>query len=222
MESFTRHPAVKILISDLNKGDYIQNNEQSPNYLELKDKKIYRLNLIAALVEKEVIGSITNLLLDDGTGKIILRSFEENKNIENLCVGDVVLVIGKIRTYNDERYISPEIVKWVEPLWLKLRSLELKNEISGEESVVNKDEENITTKVDGVDEVEEKNGIIEKNDLLPNQKVISLIKELDGGSGVLMEEIIEKSVLDNVEVILDRMLEAGEIFQIQPGRVKVL
>jgi len=221
MESFTRHPAVKTLISDLNKGNYVQDDEQAPNYLEFKNKKIYRLNLIATLVEKEVIGSITNLLLDDGKGRIILRSFEENKNIEGLNVGDVVLVVGKIRTYNEERYISPEIVKKVNPLWLKLRSLEMKkkSEVKESRESENKKEDDIVlVEGDYLGKVEEQ----EENKLLPNQKIISLIKELDGGGGVLMEDIIEKSVLDNVEKILDRMLETGEIFQIQPGKVKVL
>ena len=112
--------AVEINIESIDRCDFINGEEH--NYLQVDDQKISRINLIAAIVRKEKIGTITNMLLDDGSGKIIIRSFEENKKIEELKVGDVAIVIGKVRAYNQERYISPEICKKVNPLWLKLRA----------------------------------------------------------------------------------------------------
>ena len=58
--------------------------------------------------------------------------------------------------------------------------------------------------------------------LLPRQKIAQLIKEMDDGKGVLIEDLLEKSPIQETEQVLGQMLESGEIFQILPGKVKVL
>ena len=57
---------------------------------------------------------------------------------------------------------------------------------------------------------------------LPIQKIIHLITELDKGDGVFIEEIIEKSTLNETEKLIQNMLENGDIFQNYPGKIKVL
>ncbi len=267
--TFVRQIAVKTNIRFLLNSQYIQEDENNPNYLQGSvGEKIYRLNLIAVVVQKEQIGTMTNLLLDDGTGRIILRSFEENKSISFLQPGHTVLVIGKLRSYNQERYISGEIVKNLDCSWLKLRSMELDHENNQKESfsasknmlnsIVNpheKEEENKknddhNTVVDKIghqalntpsqlfkeeiifdlkelpenkaENINEDNEMLVEDSLVPAQKIINMIKEMDKGEGVLIEEIIEKSLLQDTEKIIDRMLENGDIFQNSPGRVKVL
>ena len=37
-----------------------------------------------------------------------------------------------------------------------------------------------------------------------------------------MEDVIEKSSVEFTEKVLEQMLEKGDIFQIMPGKVKVL
>ena len=213
--------AVKTTITELSTGNYFQGDEQNPNYVLTADgRKIYRLHLLGIILSKEKQGNITNLLLDDGTGKIMLRYFEENKILNSLNVGGVVLVIGRLRIYNQERYISPEIVKVVDSLWLKVRALELKQRGEVEETVSK------VQKVKAeISKIEEELEIVdEKIDdaVLPVQKILGIIKELDQGNGVLMEELIVKSPLPETEELLETMLKNGEIFQIMPGRVKVL
>jgi RPA family protein len=241
---YVRQIAVKITIKKINRSNYIQTSEQEPNYLVTSDnQKIYRLNLFSILLKKEELGSITNLLIDDGTGQITLRSFEENKIIEELKVGDAISIIGKVRVYNQEKYISPEIIKKIDSVWLKVRSLELKEEIKQEkvdietineeihepkqEEKENSIKEEKNQKVEDhekVEKLEEVKEEIEDKDenVLPSQKIISIIKELDQGQGVVIEEIIEKSPLNNTEEIIEKMLEKGEIYQNFPGKVKVL
>src|SRR3989338_2813210 len=129
-KTFFRFPAEKISIRELEEGEYIEEKEQNPNYLiNHENKKIFRINVVATLVHKELRGSITSILIDDGTGKIILRLFEENKAAINLEVGDVVQIIGKVRIYNQEKYIFPEIIKKVNPLWLKVTFIELQKSL---------------------------------------------------------------------------------------------
>ena len=249
--SFIRQVAYKIPIKEIHRGDFIKENEDTPNYLLTSDeKKIYRLNLIGIIINKELVGSITNLFIEDGTGNIIVRSFEENKYVETINVGEIILVIGKVRVFNDQKYISPEIIKKTTANWLKLRSIELKEYqkeiiINSPSKIVKENEKpkisisNSKTeeikkeipKIPSEEHLIETNSIL-NNELfdeeivedvaLPFQKINSLIKELDKGEGVLIEEILEKYNIENTENIIKIMLQNGEIFQIQPGKVKVL
>ncbi len=262
-KDFSRQTAIKITIGMLFSCNYVEQSEDEPNYLKLPSgEKLYRLNVLAIILDKERVGAITNLLVDDGTGKIVLRSFEENKIIEKLSVGDSVLIIGKLRKYNQEKYVSPEIIKKIDPNWLKLRSLilikdkdninnmkeeenkEVLNDVfeskeikvsnkteanSGfsEELVKNKEKIKETDVSDGSFVDEEDVEIINDTDpiespFLPVEKLIKMIKEMDSGEGVMIEEIISSSQIKNTEELLGKMLEKGDIFQNSPGKVKVL
>ncbi len=262
-----RQIAYKILLSTIIDHEYVIEKEQEPNYLKIaSDIKIYRANIIAVVVGKEKIGMITNYLLDDGSGKITARVFEESKAIKNVEIGDCIQVIGKIRIYNEEKYVSPEIVKKIDILWLKIRSFELKKAVKQKKDQ-NKEEEkeevsiiinekktqkekkeenkeihkelslrsikekteNQKNKIKEQKEENQQNNKKEDNDnniiedlSLPSEKIIRLIKEMDKGSGVFIEELIEKSPLDDTEKIIQKMLEHGDIFQNLPGKVKVL
>jgi RPA family protein len=224
-----RKVAVKAVISEILKSTFVQSKEDEPSYLlTTNNEKIFRINLISIIVDKEIQGSITNMLIDDGTEKIILRSFEDNKIIKNLNIGDVILIIGKLRSYNNEKYLSPEIIKKVNKLWLKVRALELKEFFNGNNSIKieivtenEKIEENDNKKI-LIDEDKDNDEIIEDDEMLPMQKIAKIIKENDQGEGVLIEEIIEKSSLNDTEKLIEIMLEKGDIFQNLPGRIKVL
>lgn len=223
---FFRYPAIKVAIEDLEKGQYVEERDQNPNYILVRGgSKIVRINVIATIVYKEMRGTISNFLIDDSTAKMTLRFFEENKTALDLEIGEVVLIIGRVRVYNQEKYIFPEIVKKINPLWLRLRSQELqkqegRNEKGAENKniiLIRKTEEII------INGKAEENEEIEENDpLLPFQKLTKLIVELDKGEGVLIEEIVEKSPLDKTEELLEKMLENGDIFQNTPGKVRVL
>jgi len=217
---FDRNIAYEVIIKELLNYSYIENDEGTPNYLLAKNKKIYRFNLLAVILELNQQGSILNITIDDGSGKIILRIFEENKSVKNLVIGESILIIGKLRKYNHERYISPEIIKKVDEDWLKVRSLKIdKNKINIEieENSPKLGEEEKTTKKEDIPNKE-----INKKELFPIKKIILLIKELDQGEGVFIEEIIEKSKIESADKIIEKMLEEGEIFQNLPGKVKVL
>lgn len=217
---FDRNIAYEVIIKELLNYSYIENDEGTPNYLLAKNKKIYRFNLLAVILELNQQGSILNITIDDGSGKIILRIFEENKSVKNLVIGESILIIGKLRKYNHERYISPEIIKKVDEDWLKVRSLKIdKNKINIEieENSPKHGGKEKTTKKEDIPNKE-----INKKELFPIKKIILLIKELDQGEGVFIEEIIEKSKIESADKIIEKMLEEGEIFQNLPGKVKVL
>ena len=241
-KSFFRFPAEKVSVRELEEGEYIEEKEHNPNYIiTSENKKIFRINIIATLVHKELRGSVTSVLIDDGTGKIILRLFEENKTSLNLEVGDVVQVIGKIRIFNQEKYIFPEIIKKINGAWLKVRFLELQKEnkqaekksiekiekIEGKKGEVIKESKKEIIPIKKTEEnnvnFEVVSEEIEENDpLLPYEKLSQLITQLDKGDGVMIEEIIEKSPLEKTEEFIEKMLENGDIFQNLPGKVRLL
>jgi RPA family protein len=221
--TFIRHVAIKTTLLNVIKGEYIQESEEQPNYLLIAGtQKVFRLNIIATILNKERLGSITNLLIDDGTGKISLRIFEENSRWNLLKIGNPILIIGKLRKYNEEKYISPEIIKKISPSWLKVRFLELKLKTpeKNEETNLKKQEDKIkSSKEIPLEKIESKDNIMMS---LPTEKMKLLIKELDSGEGVSIEELIEKSPLEDSEEVIKRMLEVGDIFQNSPGKVKLL
>jgi len=214
---FLRQTAIKTNIQDLTNSIFVETSENEQNYLLLKDQRVYRINILGIVIKKEKNGSMLNLLIDDKTGLITVRFFEENDAANRTEVEDCISIIGKLRKYNNEKYISPEIFKKVDPLWLKTRIKEL--------NALKKD--NIVEQRAGSEVTESQQDKLAASDNCFNdiplvEKITNLIKELDQGSGVQIEELIDKSVVENIEKVINQMLERGDIFQNQPGRVKVL
>ena len=218
-----RGVAIKTSISVISEGKYIA-SEDSPHYVQTAaGVEIFRLHLVAIVLEIEKSGSITNLLVEDGTGSLVVRAFEELPCLKTLSVGDAIRVVGKLRMYNQEKYISPDLIKKTSPLWLKVRALEegRTKDIKGEEVTPAETKATKIPEVPKEDPIKEA-PLKEPKELLPTEKIMSIIKELDKGEGVQMEEVISKSHLTETENVLEEMLKKGEIFQISPGKVKVL
>ena len=49
-----------------------------------------------------------------------------------------------------------------------------------------------------------------------------MIKKLDEGDGVLIDDVIKSSKIGDAEEIINRLLENGDIFEIKPGKLKIL
>jgi hypothetical protein len=56
----------------------------------------------------------------------------------------------------------------------------------------------------------------------PTQDIIGLIRGMDAGKGVDLDDLISASNMGNCEQIIDHLLKEGEIFEIMPGKLKVL
>lgn len=253
MTSYQRHVAKRVLLRDLLEGAFMNAQAEEPDYLLARTgQKIVRCQIVGIIVGKEQIGSMANILLDDGTGKLMVRFFEENKIFSYVNIGDCLLVIGRVRIYNEEKYISAEVTKKVEPRWLQVSAFyERKKEASeapaheaGEENdrspqqkkvQERRDKEELEKRMikssedqklkDGFQESQIKpfeEMMIEEDKEIPFQKLVRLIKELDQGEGVAVENLLERSSLDHTEQYIQQMLERGDIFQVRPGKIKVL
>ncbi|MEK6984492.1 MAG: hypothetical protein AABX33_08005 [Nanoarchaeota archaeon] len=197
-----RQIAYKIWVSNILNGNFAKGG-LSAGHIEIGGFNISRVNLIATLVYKSKELNYTNTIIDDGTGKISLRTFENNDIFLNVDVGEIVLIIGKIREYNNEKYIVPEILKKIDNIgWISVR----KAELAKQEYAVSKS--GSESKAKDIDNLSE--------------EICSLIKKFDKGDGASIDEVINSSGSTDAENILHKLLENGEIFELKPGKIKVL
>jgi RecG-like helicase len=199
-EQKKRNTAYKLRIGDLIKSKPVV-VEGKFLFLELGDKKVSRVNIIANVVDKYVSEGdkkYAALTLDDASGQIKLKSFgDEIAILKDKTQGDTVQVIGTTRDYNNEIYILPEIVKKVDPQWLLVRKLEIQN--------ARKD--------------------LPLNTNAPLREVVlEKIKNAEANDGIDVDKLIldieTSPSLINAEV--KKLLEDGSIYEPRPGRLRYL
>jgi RPA family protein len=204
-DQYKRNVAYKLRINDLLLGKPIIVEERF-SFLELGGKKIVRVNLVANVVDKyEIEGEKQYIFfkVDDGSGQIQLKVFGDDvSKFKNVSQGQTVLVIGVLRHWNNETYISPEIIKEQDPKYLLLRKLELEKEqkenampIQGKQASAIKD------------------------------KIIDKIKQSEEQGGIEVDKIImdlRETSPDIINKEIQKLLEEGIIFEPRPGKVRYL
>ncbi|MBL7050543.1 hypothetical protein ISS04_00080 [Candidatus Woesearchaeota archaeon] len=207
----SRQIAYKTKIKDILEGEYIKEDGWIPNYILSGTKKISRVNLVGVVVAKSDNSENQEFVLEDKSGKISVRFFEKKDSFGVWGIGDFLRIIGRPREYNGQKYIVPEIIKNVEKGWFELMMFE----VCGALGIQKK-----------TPEIKKKQEIIEKKimediikDKINSEDVIGFIKKLDVGDGADYEEVLLQAKDDK---ILKNLLEEGEIFEIRPGKLKVL
>jgi RPA family protein len=209
-KSVERQTARIASIKELTSGKYIRQEGWNPNYiLTRKNEKISRANIVGVIVT--IPDNSDSVYIDDGTDKIEARSFEDKTKFNDMTIGDIVLIIGRPREYNGKVYLNCEIIKKiVNKDWLEFRKKE------------------ILLKNIRMPDIPEQ--IIEESLETPNRRekeepdkideILMIIKEKDKGAGCEIVEITGK--YPKAEEIIEQLLLKGEIFEISPGKVKVL
>jgi len=212
-----RQIACKARIAELINGNYIKEEGWTPNYIITKyGKHISRINLIGTVISKGNGGQeYQSLIIDDGSGTISLRAFEKSETINNTEIGDVIIVIGRPREYGPEKYIVPEIIKKINNnKWINVRKIELEIEDLKTAELPIKEKKVI------VEDIEPKEKI--KDAINNSQRVYETVKELDSGQGVDIDKVIKKTGIRDAEEIIKKFLREGEMFEIRPGKIKIL
>ncbi|MCF7910423.1 hypothetical protein K9L16_01985 [Candidatus Pacearchaeota archaeon] len=215
-EQFKRHIAYKYRIGDLLIGNPIFDSSTGRfNFLELGDRQISRVNLIANIIEKfenkDDAGNLKYIFvtLDDGSGQIKAKAFgDDAKKFDNLEQGETVIVIGLLRSFNNETYIAPEIVKKQDPKYLLVRKLELEKERS----------KKISKPQDVVAMGKEKM-------IAVKEKILGTIKNAEENGGIEMDKLIMTLQDISPEIInqeVQKMIEEGIVFEPHPGKVRYL
>jgi len=219
MPEVKRQTAIKCSIKKVLEGNYVQRPGWEPNYIQLGNEQISRINIVAVIVGKEG----NSFLIDDGSGQIQVMFFGEQNKFAQADIGQVVLIIGRPREYNQKRFIVPEIIRIVEnDKWIEYRKKEL--ELQDKESPIIAEEkpaiilkENPVVETKQVEKIDE--GRFEDNYA---SIILATIRKLDLGDGANISEVITASGLHKAEKYIISLINEGEIFEIRTGKLKIL
>lgn len=214
-----RSTAYRVRIADIINNQFIKQEGFNPSYIELGQNQVSRVNLISTVVGKYTSDdeNYSALTLDDGTETIRVKGFgPEVLKLKNVNVGQIIRVVGKIKEYNDEKYLTCEVASALDPNWIIVNKLELGKPVPIEKSVPVK-----TTSEDSVEQPITADSS-EKENL--NIKILNLIKNEDKGNGAMMEIVLSKSGLSDkaAKDVLFALLKSGEIFEPKKGVLKIL
>lgn len=213
MEILKRRTAYKFWIKDIINA--IPISQEGLNLFEVRGREASRVNIIATIVDKQINEEKTyaTITLDDGTETIRVKTWREDiAKLENVNIGDPVIIIGKIR-YSNEIFITPEVVKKQEPEWLLVRKKELERLYGKPEEKQEKSKEE--TKQEVIEE------IVEELTETARQKILGLVEKADG---IQISQLMQESGLkeEEAEKIIDELLKEGELFQPRTGFLKVI
>ena len=204
-QKFKRNVAYKLRIGNVLLGKPILDNGRFA-FLELGNKRIIRLNIIGNIVDRYESQGDTNyisLTLDDGSGQIKLKVFGDFvEKFKDIHQGTTVVVIGVLRHWNDELYISPEIIREADLKYLLLRKLETESQRASESKPIEKGRVNAI-----------------------KDELIELIKSEEENGGVEVDKIIMKLQSVSPEIInqeIQKLLEEGIAFEPRPGKIRWL
>ena len=200
-QSYKRNIAYKLRVGSILAGKPIMESERL-KFVEFEDKQLVRINLIANIIDKFIqegekkFGSIT---LDDGSGQIKVKVFGEDiEKFKELNQGETLLIVGLLRGWNNEVYITPEIIKKKEPSYLLVRKLEL--------------------------EADQPKSLDKTQLKAVKDKIIEMVKEAEKEGGISIEKII-LDLKESPEVInqeIKRLLEEGAAYEPRPGKLRYL
>ena len=244
-----RLTAVKTKIIPLVNGKFVKQEGFNPNYvLTPNGMRLSRIKIMATIVDKFLSesGRFASITLDDGSSTIRAKAFNAVNIFDNFSTGDIIDFIGRVKEYQGEIYLVPEIIRKVEdPNYEILRELDIKaqeKEWAGKKRIILENQKQ-TSDLEELKKIMEERFGIESEDIesiLESQtlsqdsveeetdetkeKILKLIVQCDKGSGCDYSELIEKGglaedVLDNV---VNDLLTEGLCFEPRPGKIKKL
>lgn len=246
MPERTRLTAVKTQIAPVVRGAFHAAEGFNSAYVLTKEgTRVSRTRILATVMNIFVSddGQYGFLVLDDETETIRVKFFKDTKPLESIAIGDIVDVIGKVRVYEGETYVQPEIVRKIEdPNFLVLRMAELLlqrhvlektrarlHEIMKQTSDIEEvkklaaaagiDPDTVETLVQAYEEQE-----APEERRVAKERVLAAIAKLDDGSGAEYGAVIKETALNEraVEAVINDLLEDGTCYEPRPGRVKKL
>jgi RPA family protein len=227
MAAYDRLCAVITSIGDIIEAEYKEMPGWEPNYIMLHKRiKASRLNVIGTVIDIHLSNPLS-MTIDDGTGQIEVRSFDEVPKTPS--VGETIIVVGKPRKYNERLYISTELIRIMDDTsWVAHRKRQitlLKKYYSNLPVIEEAEPAEVKEALAEEYPAREEESLDVKKELTDSERIYNMITEFDGGDGAQISIILEKCEKDgirNAEKAIQLMLEMGDIFEIKSGRVKIL
>ena len=202
-----RMTAKKIRVADLTNGRWVKNEGLEPSFIVTPaGEQVSRARILGTVVSKFVSEdeNFASITIDDSTDTIRAKTFKTVKPLDVIQIGDIVDLIGKVREYNAEIYVMPEIVrKIMDPNTELLRRLELiakarKLQESGAPQIVSA-----------------------KEDRLALKKKITEVIESEK-AGVAYSKVLEmvQAPETQIESVVNELLEEGICYEPTPGKIK--
>jgi RPA family protein len=204
-----RMTARKIRIADLTNGRWVKNEGLEPSFVVTQSgEQVSRARIMGTVVSKFVSEdeNFASITIDDSTDTIRAKTFKTVKPLDMIQVGDVVDLIGKVREYNAEIYVMPEIVrKILDPNTEVLRRLELIAK---------------ARKLQG-GEAQPGQFVSAKEDRTALKKKVTEVIESDK-SGISYSKILEmvQAPETQIESVVNELLEEGICYEPTPGKIK--
>lgn len=237
-------------MKDVVEGKYYTQEGFKSNYLiTSRGEKVSRVNVLGTVMMKFITEDENYgfLVVDDETETIRAKFFQDLGLLESVEEGEIVRVIGKIREYDGEIYINPEIVKPVQnpnhlTLWMAeladklgelnsakedIRQMKEEDPEGFKEQAIDKyGEERVeavlnldpsTTTEADGDEADEEFAKLKED-------ILNIIEEQDSGEGTAYQDITDNVDVDEqkVDEVINDLLTEGTCFEPRPGKIKKL
>jgi RPA family protein len=211
-EKFKRNIAFKLRIGDLLRGNPIIEAERF-SFLDLDNKKVARINLAGSIVDKyeSEERNYIFLTIDDGTGQIKIKAFgDDSEKLKDVEQGQTIILIGFLRYFNNELYITPEIVRELDPRYLLVRKLEVErfNPVA----------------VQNQTQIQSSNQSQEQVQNTIKDKIIEQIKIHEPNGGIETEKL-SANLNETPEIVtqeIQKLIGEGLVFEPRPGIVRWL
>lgn len=238
-----RQTMVKSNIADLVDGSFVKMEGFDPSYVVTHIGKVSRTKILGTVTSMFMSedGNYSNITIEDDSSSIRVKAFGEDSDIfEDIEAGDIAMVIGKVKEYNGEIYISPEIIKKRDVSFENLHKLEvLRNRIKKKDvlDLVKKEMDNFADleemkkyliKKHKMDEAD-LNGVMEKMSKAEEVKekdykpfLLDLMEKLDEDDGVETKKLLKESKLgkDIFGEVMNELINEGLCYEPKPGFVK--
>src|SRR3989344_1901267 len=234
--------SVKTRIKDITSGRYVAQEGFNPNYVLTKyGLRLSRVRVLATVVDKFISegGKFASITLDDGSDTIRVKVFNAVSMYDNIGAGSEVDVIARVKEYQGEVYLAPEIINVItDHNFHLLRELELRQqdkETENKRKLILEHQkqtsdmtelERLMSERFGIDpeEVEAMLQVQEEPEDDKKAGMLKLIEKLDEGNGCDYADLIKASGLpeDVIDSVVNELLSEGSCFEPRHGKIKKL
>ncbi len=205
-----RQTAMKSRIVDIVSGEWVKKEGMEPSYVVTPSKEnISRAMIAGTIVGKFVSedGNFSSVTIDDCTATMRAKLWREITLLGDTNVGDLVRLIGKIREYEGEIYVVPEIIRKITPDEEVLMRLEVLAKLK-----------KVSSAPDSVQKPQALPQSDEDTDL--RKKVLTVIE--GSQDGIKYSDLVHQAGApeETLESVINELLGEGVCYEPTPGKIK--